>query len=460
MPTTRIKQLLKSLVFCMFVCIFNLVAMPAYADPSIAITGSLPPKNSDFQLSAASDATGTLGQGSTITFTITYGSHLYYAGQLTVEAHWGQGTIAGASSPSVDGLDYIGGTATPGYGNVAPVIDLVNQKIDWTISSFPAQTTNQTVVFSLKTNATYTGANTVTYPISFTIITPNFTTTAQTLSVSYQFNPTLVTPGPQPTTTPTPSPAPTTSVSKFNFSDINFRSVSPTSISLDVGTNQDAIVTARFGLNTSDLSNQLTTETYATSHIIVLENLSENTTYYVELTATTPSGLKTTSDIYVFHTGQLSEIPQVDLSSVTYIARDIVLFAGKEHISLTPDKVTGFTYEQPIVVIPQELIYTLRFKISKTDNIKRILAILRNKNVLGITNDMSEEPNTQTTDLILAPDGYYQGRLKTPALTGLYEEFIRVYDINGNIVEQKIADMHVSPPIRVYSTTSKPIEAA
>lgn len=462
MSTTRIKYIFKTFVLCFFVFALNIgTTIPAYADPSIAITGSLPPKASDFQLSAANDATGTVGQNTTITFTVTYGSHLYYAGQLTVEAHWGQGTISGASSPSVDGLDYVGGSATNAYGNTAPIVDLVNQKIDWQISSFPSQTTNQTVVFSLKTNASYTGSNSVTFPTSFTIITPSFTTSAQTLSISYQYNPALVTPGPTATPTPAPSVTPTPiPTSTFSFTDINFRSVSPTSISLEMTTNKDAIVTAHFGLSPTALINQLTTETYATDHIIVLDNLSQNTTYYVQLAAQTPGGLTTTSDMYVFHTGLLSEIPQIDLSSLTYIAHDIILFAGNEQVTLTPGKVTGFTFEQPVVVIPQQLIYTIRFRISNTQTIKRIEAILRNKNVLGITSDMSEEPNTQSTDLILTPDGYFQGRLKAPSLEGVYEEFIRVYDTSGNITEQKIADIHVSLPIRIVGSKNQPVEAA
>ncbi len=457
----KVKNILLK-IFLIVSFFFTLYPLPftlhAFADQSISVTGTLPPKDSDFQLSAETDHTGTVAQNTTITYTITYGSHLYYAGQVTVEAQWAQGTISGASSPSVDGLNYVAGSASTAYAGTSPTIDLVNKKIDWTIASFPSQTTDQTVTFSLKTNASYTGSNTVSFPITFKIITPNFTTSVQTISQTYQFDPTQVTPTPTAATpTVSPTPTPTTLHSTFYFTSIDFRSVSPQSISLDVAISQDAMVTAHFGLSKTDLNNLITTKTYATNHTIVLEGLTENTTYYVKLTATTPSGMQTISDMYVFHTGKLSEIPQIDLGSLTYVASNILLYVGKENVATTPE-----TSTQPsVIILPPGFPYTIRFQMSKTENSKRLQAVLRNKYVLGITTDNTEEPNTESTDLILTSDEFYQGRLKSPTLPGIYEEFVKIYDTSGNITEEKIADIHVSTPFLVInSKTNKPIEAA
>src|SRR5579872_4676820 len=136
-------------VLVVLVCIGSIPAI-AKADQTISVTGAVPPQASDFQLTATNDTVNTIAQNHIVTYTITYGSHLDYADHFTLEAYWDKGTIHGAGSATVDPMDYISGSASNAYNSTSPVVDLTNNKISWSISSFPAQTTNQSVTFQLK----------------------------------------------------------------------------------------------------------------------------------------------------------------------------------------------------------------------------------------------------------------------------------------------------------------------
>ncbi|MGH7245862.1 MAG: carboxypeptidase-like regulatory domain-containing protein [Candidatus Levyibacteriota bacterium] len=445
------------------------------ADEQVSVTGTIPPKESDFQVAVSSNTSSTVAQGSSITYTITYGSHLYYADQLKVEAQWYQGTINGASSPSVDVAEYVPGSSTKAYNNTGAVIDTVNQKIDWTISSFPSQTTDQTVSFTLKTTSNYTGGDTVTFPINVRLITSNFTTADQIKSQTYQYDSSLVTPTPTPTAgptnTPTPgsataTPTPTGTITptptltpvpnSLQISGVTLRGISDTNLDILVQTTTQTNISILYGTNPSALTKSLSKTGFSRLYDVLLDGLTKSTKYFLKVVATDKNGTTASSDIFTFTTAESPVVAQVQPETITITSSNIVLFLPKSDTNQPNNSAA-----KPIITVPQNTTYNFRFQVSKPQTVKRVQAVVRNKFVLGITSADAAEPNTTITDLIETQNGVYDGQLKTPPLPGNYEELIRISDIYGNISEQKLADVNVSQPFRVFNTVNQqPIESA
>src|SRR5579859_3672093 len=164
----RLIDLMKKIFtgLCIVLSFINPAAAFADITQNIAVSATINPHASDFQfaISATPNALTSVNQFQNIIYTITYGSHLSYATPITIVGSWDKGTIQGQSSPSVDIANYVIGSATNAYNNTIPVIDTVNKTITWTITSFPANTTSQTVGFTLQTNADYASSQTVTFP--------------------------------------------------------------------------------------------------------------------------------------------------------------------------------------------------------------------------------------------------------------------------------------------------------
>ncbi len=428
---------------------------------SVTVSGIVVPRNSDFQVGITSDATGILHGDSIVTYTITYGSRLYYAGPVTIQTQWDRGTIQGGTATStVDGLNYIVGSAGITSG-ASPVIDLVNQKITWTIPSFPAQTTNQSVTFKLAVSSSYSGTSAVNFPVRVRLITSQVTTPDQSSTLTYQLNPPAATPTPIPTPTivPTPSVPPPRQPANLFFTNLSFRSIIDSSIRLLSQTSVPAQLTVSYGTSPTQLIQRMYKSPFTSVQDILLDNLTANTTYYIQMTATDASGNTKTSEVFNFTTALPSEKPVVNKDSVSFISSDIVLFVPRPQNTDTTSK--NQELPKPLLVVPQDLSYNFRFQVTKGTTVTKVQTIVRNAYVLGITSNQTEEPNTQITDLIETQPGVYEGRLKTPSLPGSYEEFARIYDEKGNIVEDKIADITVSQPLRVYrKDTKQPIERA
>jgi hypothetical protein len=128
-------------------------ALSIVTDNQIKITATVPSQVSSLPISIESVTTGSqFSQNTTLDYKITYGSLASSAIPLTIQAQWSQGTIEGSPTPSVDIVDYVIGSASDAYGGATAIVDTVNNTITWTIPSFPGNTVDQTVTFSLKTN--------------------------------------------------------------------------------------------------------------------------------------------------------------------------------------------------------------------------------------------------------------------------------------------------------------------
>ena len=83
--------------------------------------------------------------------------------------------------------------------------------------------------------------------------------------------------------------------------------------------------------------------------------------------------------------------------------------------------------------------------------------------MLGISTERGNDAyvSSELTDVIEISPRNFIGRLKSPLVPGIYEIIARIYDVSGNIVEEKIVDLHVTRNLRVISSeNSLPVGGA
>jgi len=450
----------------------------AYSDSqTVNVSSTVIPHNSDFQKSISQDQTSTIPQNTTITYTVTYGSHLLYADQLKIEASWDQGTISGNTSSTISGLDYVTGSASQAYNNTTPVVDLTNNKIDWNISSFPANTQNKTVTFQLKTNSSYTGSPTVTFPISVKLINPNITTSSASVTTTCQYNAALSTPTPtsaggptnsptpgnSPTSTPTPTglettPTPVLPQARPNiFSKINIFNLTSTQADIEYIANQQGNVTIFFGLSPQSITNQQNQQSNGYG-IFNLTTLLPNTTYFFQLVSDGDQG-KFSSEIFSFKTPSSSQIPEVVLDSLVIAAPHDILYSPELY---NPGGFANSVTVIPTIQISKDTDYTIAFRLTKTSDIKSVEVILENNSILGIFSFAHAQnigPTTYMYPVFDRGNGDYSANIINSLPSGHYIAYVRIVDITGNIKTQKIAPIHVLRPFSAFdSKTKKPIE--
>jgi len=433
----------------------------------IRVTATVPPQVGSLPLSIESVTNGSqFPQNTILTYRITYGSLANSAFPLTIQAQWSQGTIEGTPTPSVDIADYVIGSATDAYGSTPAIVDTVNNTITWTIPAFPANTLNKTVMFSLKTNNSYTGYSSVSFDVSAMAVSGSTVTPDKTVTKKYLYSPSLeptTTPTPTPTptnnsggnttttTTPTPTPKPTTAQAPA-FSAITVQSLSQSNAQIAIGTSLNSIFNLKYGTSPTALSQSITSLTALSSNAINLPELTPDTNYYFKVVAKDANGKITSSDTFTFRTAVVSDSPVIDQQSLLATSNNSVLVnpaTGGQTPAGQPANNGGIT-------IPQSSTFDIQFSLKKSIAIKTIQAIVRSK-VLGASSFMvpEAEANTNLANLVEVSPGVYSGRLKSLPTSGSYEIFVRIVDYNGNITEQKLAELTVTSKLTVYDKTRK-----
>ena len=400
-------------------------------DDQISVTATIKEKSDNFQVGISKETVGDVfPQYTTIEYKITYGSDLSYQIPLTIEASWNEGEIEGAPGSTVSVLEYVNGSAGLAYNDTVPVIDLVNRKIVWKIISFPGKKKDQTVNFKLRTNGLYTGKRKVNSKVTATILT-KYVSTDKSVTTSYLYNSRF---------TATPS----------DPIVVFLRSVSSDRASILIQTLEESKVRVKYGIDANELTQGASTLQYAKEQIVILSNLIPETTYYLVVTAIRKDGTTLTSDIYTFKTAHISVAPQVDQETLIFTSADIVINEpydkNSDYLSLNLPRGTSFNF---------------RFRLQKYESVKQVQGIVRSKTVLGINNEEIIEPISSETTLFERQPGLFDGRFKASDIPGTYEIYLKVYDNNGNIVENKLAQILVSERFTVKNKVNdKPIEGA
>ena len=422
---------------------------------SVTLTATVPAQPTDFEADLVKDAPAgsSFHQNQTIQYTLTYGSALTYGTNITVQAEWGLGTVAGSGSPSVDILDYVVGSATEAINSTPPVIDTVNRTISWNLTPMPGDTHDQTVTFKLKTNASYTGTGIVTFPVTARVIGPGTQTPDSTVTLSYTYNqPATPTPGPSNTPTPGTSssitPVPTTSSLPFQFQDIDMAEISSDSASIEVRSSHPATFTVSYGTSPNKLTNRFTTLDKTRSTLLHLTGLELNTPYYFRITA--DDGSRTvTSDIYTFVTPTTADVYPFDENSFVVTGGRAIIF-NSSYRKLFGGKAS--------FVLPVGTTYTIQIAQAGRDHLRRVQAVLISNSVLGAATE--ELPAEEYVDLTEVRPGIYVGQLQTPA-KGIYTLSLRAFGSNGSIILSKTAELRSTGPLTVVEKdTNHPVEGA
>lgn len=449
-------------------------AVSIVSNNQISVSASVNPKISDLQLNLQKlNSENEVTHSKILNYKITYGSYLTNAYPITIEAKWSQGTIAGNSTPSVDILDYVTGSASNGINGVSPVVDLINRKITWTFNSFPANSLNNNVNFSLRTNFSYTGSSKVNFVVSAKSSTNTTVTPYDNVSQSYIYQLNNNTQSPTKSPTPTPSstitPIVTPSITPAlapQFSNIETKTISENSSKIFSSTTQRTKMRILYGKSQNKLDNTISFTDFATSKTFELKNLEANTNYYFKIYAINSLGKAINSDIFTFTTAK-GEPAVIEQESIIVTSRNNVIYntvsALQPEDKLKDDKKT--TKEQ-YIVIPQNTNYQLTFafkekKSIKGAKIKLTKIVAKAKRVLGISSFFNEaEAASDNVSLLEIKPGVYTATVRSNIEPGIYEIAISYVDNNGNLTEEVIGSLKVTNPFTLLNQNRQPVEGA
>ncbi len=432
------------------------IGLSIVSSDRITVTATVPANPTDFEadLVLADPTNGTFPQNTQLTYTLTYGSLLSTTTSITVEAEWNLGTIQGSPTATEDILDYVVGSATSGYGGSTPVIDSLNRKITWSITSIPGGTTNQTVSFKLKTNNSYLTYTPVSLSVSGRVLGPGTQTSDSTVTSSY-LNTTSLTPTPNPTCAPavcptstpgptsTPSPTPSKNTKPL-INTIDIRSINSSSSAIFISSDTNVKAFVNYGTTTGNLNLKASNNNAQKNHLITLSNLKPKTRYYFQVTVENLDGKRRVSDLFVFDTSALSIAPRIPRTSIIITSLDIQLSNSIPLEGVFPN-----------IIIPTDTAFSFRFTSDDYENIKSITAILRNKKVLGITNTNDVSSDTTKLTVTEISPGQYVGKFNGHPLPGAYNLLLRIQDYNGNLTEEDIASIYITRPMQIINKITK-----
>lgn len=429
----------------LFILILLLLPISSFAQEqrNVNVNAVVPADPEDFQIDLDISPEGSpYAQDTNLEYTITYGSYLSGAtGEMIIQAQWELGQL---STGSVPVLEYVIGSGTNAYANTAPVINPVNRTITWTIPNLPANTTDQTVSFKLKTVANYTGDSRIAFSVSAKLSAVATETPPEVITRQYLFNglqsssqsPTN-TPTPGPSQTPTPTPTPTQTVTEIDVSTISSDNAEITVALSDPGT-----VTLLYGTDPGNLSTSLTSLTPKRIHTLRIPDLLENTQYYFRIQANI-NGEIIESDIFTFTTGKDIPGPKVNTSSVILVSDEIVVHNGSDKRD-----------EANLIPIPQNKDYHLTFNLVDRDLLENIIIEVRDRSVLGINTYGTDYRPIFVTDVLEVKPGTFSTSLKAPETISTYDVIARIFDTNGNITEIPLVSLQVVTPLRVVDSQS------
>ncbi|MEN9328309.1 MAG: hypothetical protein RI947_1117 [Candidatus Parcubacteria bacterium] len=426
-------------------------------DDRVVVTASVLPDSEDidFSLSSTPSSTTVLHEDDEVTMTITYRSNLTSNTPLTIEASWDKGTINGGGT-QIDIFDYVIGSATTSDEGAVPVVDPINRTITWDIASLSPSATSHTVSFKLAVRSSIPTPNQVSAAVN-AVASINGTQLHQedlTFTIQSAVTPTP-TAGPTATSVPGPSatgspstPAPTTSVPPVtsvppnaSIDSLSIIEITDTSARIRFHTGSPSTFVLMYGTSPSKLTQKTEGLTPDTLHTVELTGLLPHTQYYFVVKTKDSQGKIYTSDIFTFTTASQKEEFIVSLDTVS-ISWDQLLLTkpGVENI-----------------IIPRGTPVTIHLKMANPGLIRQISARIDHRDVLGITENMSQVPLEETRLIEILP-GIFSGDLQPPVTLGNYVITVKIQDIYGGIYNKIVPyNVYVSEPLRVINADSKAV---
>lgn len=442
----------KSLKLTSFICFILLLlysALSAFAQTNVSVTAQVTPSVSDIQ-NDLRGGSGPYPQGTEIEYEIIYGQTTTSPQQLIITATWSQGYFhGGVNNPSFEVLEYMPGSATNGYNDTPPIINLTDRTITWTISTLPSNTTDQSLRFKLRTTSNYSGPSKAFFDVRSDILVVA-TTSTDTLNQTYQYNydpdAYIKSLTPAPTGTPTPTPTPPPSIQILYIINPEIRS---DRAKVEIKTNIHTNTTIRYGASPTKMNSTLFSNNPRIYHFFTLDELKPETEYYFQIEAKDAYRKRPSikSDIYTFKTAKVSEAPEIKSDSIIITSNNTVLFDGA--ILDDPTK-------NAVITIPTSTPFEFKFRLKDQESVKNILTLIRENNlsensVLGINISPNSIPHNNYAQILEIEKGAYIGRLMSAATPALDDLIVRMSDFDGNVVEHRIGTIRSVQPMRVYN---------
>ncbi len=431
------------------ILLFTLCVSPVLADvtqvSNLSITATVNPQAGDYKLSLGSSTQERIiPQNTIINYSITYGASgsASFDSPTKIVADWKSSDAASG----VHVLDYIGGSATRGYGNTTPEVDLENRTITWNLPSLPPGTVNQQVNFNLRTNTNYTGQYDIQFTVRANLTNQYITFPEQLITKSYRFstNPNPNAPTGIPETTPETPPSAPEKPSGPAITNLSFTDITSSTATLLVNTSKAAKMKVMYGTYSRGLGNSLTTGEYTQSNKVTLDGLFAATNYYLSIVLTDRDDQTTTSEVFVFHTAEKSTPPDLQNNIIVVTSGGNILFSDIE----------GQNQSNPVALLTPDSDYELNYALRHPIALKSIDAIIRNK-VLAITNTAyAADSGTIMIPMTEKSPSTYFAPLKT-LTPGQFEVYVRIADVHGNITEQKVAELKVMQYLSVFDDGNK-----
>ena len=437
------------------------------ANDQVVLTGRVGAKATDFQLEMTADKTGQLTEGEEISYQITYGSYLpSLVKPLIISAEWDRGTISGSPLPSVEIADYVVGSGTSAWGGISPVVDLVNRKITWTINSFPANTVYQTVEFKLRVNESYSGRSEVTFKTKAYLNGAGVVTVSREIDNVYHPIELTPTPSATPTLAPTSASSSTTTTSTsttvnttssvsgpitaIKMEKVDIARLTESEVGIRIKNNVGPeTIKIWYGLSIGSMTKTITSINKLVEEVVEIFGLKSGTNYFFKIETSDSQGNIFKSEIYTFRTAEVRSDLEIDKKSLLVSAGDNILLDAK---------IENKDLNAVVMITNQE--YSLKLNLNKPEEVKTIKILIKNEQVLGISSVYGAEPNSIEVNLVEINKAGFVGHLVSPKDEGYYEIVARIEDKKGNILEDKIGEMRVIPPLVVVNDQGRAIENA
>jgi hypothetical protein len=258
--------------------------------------------------------------------------------------------------------------------------------------------------------------------------------------------------GQTPTGRPTTAPTATPTLAPLMISDVEIINLDNNSIHIEAESNvlPDS-VKVRIGDNISDLDLSLTLVDQKLDSFLKIPGLEAGTDYYFIIEMRRGDEV-VRSEMYTFRTPTETSGTKLESNTLIVTSQDTIInnpTSGGEKEST------------PLVVIPKNQLYSFKVNLQAAEAVSELKVIVRNEQVLGITSVYGAEPNTVETNMISVDKTGFAGQLVSPTAPGYYGIYVRIYDIFGNITEEKLANLKVMNPIKVArADNGSPIEGA
>lgn len=428
------------------------VVVPVTTNDQVIITAQVSPPLTDFSATInTTDETTEIPQDTVIDYVITYGSTYSNSTPVTLVADWSDGTLDGGVNPTIELLEYVAGSASNAYNSTPPVIDLNAQTITWTISSLPANTTNQTVTFSLRTTDTYAGSLSVSGQVGAQITQP-VTTVKSTHDLSYLYDAPIVTDDDTPTstttttTTTTSTPTPTPLVSELlSFLSYKLLTVDDSSALVEVSLSKPAQVYLVYGTQLNSQTQKIQAVSVSKTHRILLENLLPNTQYFVTIVAYDTNGEIKSEQLQITTTISIEEI---GTPKISFLNKGAHIFT-----STNPDENS--------ILVPNNDSFEIILELENDKNIKSAIIYLEKIDIETNENKSLLGKMIYATQLSRTQQGLWSGKIDTALDTGMYRIIVVVETIHGSKHSFPIGTIHISTPITITDNrTNLPIERA